>query len=105
LYGYRVPEAETQSLAAYSRLEIRSATSGAYRVLYRVEGAGAYLASGERDAEIHDDGSRGFFLSEQRPAYVAIDCCRIRTAQNGAMDGLTVEWNPQRKRFELLKPP
>ena len=105
LYGERMPETPNLPVPAYSRLEIRSTTADAYKVLYRIERTGAYLASGQRDAEIHDDGSRGFFLSMQRPTYVTIECCKLRSASNGAMDGLNVEWSAERKRFELLKTP
>lgn len=101
LYGYR----ETDTLDAYSKLEIRSDTSTKFRLLYRIERTGLYLANGKLDAAIHDDGSRGFFLSVQRPHYVTIECCRIRTPNNGAGDPLNIEWNSDTKRFEMLKTP
>jgi hypothetical protein len=101
LYGYHEPN----TTDAYSRFEIRSAATAKYRVLYRIERTGLYLAGGTLDAAIHDDGSRGFVLSVQRPHYVTIECCRIRTPSNGAGDPMSIEWNVDTKRFELLKTP
>jgi hypothetical protein len=101
LYGFREPNTSD----AFTRLEIRSATSVNYRVLYRIERTGLYLADGKLDAEIGDDGSRGFFMSAQRPDYVTIECCRVRTPSNGAMDPITIEWYPEAKQFALLKTP
>jgi hypothetical protein len=107
LYGDRVPEAQTRPLAAWSRLEIRSATSASYRVLYRIERTGLYLASGQLDIGIGDDGSRGFYLSVQRPDYITIDCCKLPTKEGrtSAMDSITIEWNRDLKRFEMFKTP
>jgi len=101
LYGFREPNTSD----AYSRLEVRSTTSTTPRVLYRVERTALYLGSGEVDATIHDDGSRGFIVTAIRPQYVTIECCRLRTANNGAMDSITIEWDPEGKRFAQLKTP
>jgi hypothetical protein len=101
LYGFREPG----TVDAFSRFEVRSAASSSYRVLYRIERTGLYLASGALDAQISDDGSRGFYLSVQRPDYVTIECCRIRTPNNGAGDPITIEWNPEGRRFAKLKTP
>ena len=101
LYG--LPEAN--SVDAYSRLEIRSTTSNNFRVLYRVERTALYLGSGQVDAMIHDDGSRGFFVTVLRPQYVTIECCRLKAANSGAMDAITIEWDPEGKRFAQLKAP
>jgi hypothetical protein len=90
---------------AYSKFEIRSTTTAKYLVLYRVERTGLYLANGTLDAAISDDGSRGFLLSVQRPHYVTIECCRIRTPSNGAGDPMSIEWNLDTKRFELQRTP
>jgi len=101
LYGFREPNTSD----AYSRLEVRSATSADALVLYRVERTALYLGSGQVDARIHDDGSRGFFVTAQRPQYVTIECCRVRKAANGAMDAITIEWDPEGRRFAQLKSP
>ncbi len=103
--GYLIGYPEPNTEDAYSHLEIRSMPLDAYRVLYRIERTGLFLGSGQLDAAVHDDGSRGFFVTVQRPGYVTIECCRIRNPNNGATDPITIEWVASERQFRLSKAP
>jgi hypothetical protein len=104
LYGFKVPETGAKPIAAYSRLEIRNSTASKYEVLYRVERRATYFASGRIDVEISDDGSSGFYLEVQRPNYVVVQCCKLPTKDGriSVGDGLEIEWNAERGRFERI---
>lgn len=92
-------------MSGYKMMEVRDNDANEFNVLYKITRTALYDSEGELTAKIHDDGSHGFYLSVQRPTYVVIGCCKIREPHNGAMDDITIEWNPIEQRFQLLRRP